>query len=199
LKNRSTFLQAFSNSSIKPSKVKMEPEEEVIITLPRKVTNACLAPDFPGGDMTEPGQPLNRLVIPAIATLISGTRTISPALATIALTLGSDELFRPGVEGEIQVGTEINLSVFGKNRFGQINPAEIPMPGSGRRIPKNRAEARDDRHLIVSSRAGAKNTAFRVSELKQIARNLGLSLNGNKDELVNRIQTEIKNYYQLQE
>ena len=177
----------------------MEPEEEIVTSLSRPVTNPCLNPISPGGIMSEPNQPLTRLFVPNIATLISGAPPIPIELATIALALDVDESNRLVSGNDIQVGTEINLSVFGKSKFGQINPAEIPVSGSGRHIPRNRAEARDILHLIVPSRAGAKNTAFRVNELKIIARNLGLSLSGNKDELVNRIRTDIINYFQLQQ
>lgn len=169
----------------------------------KSVTNPCLTIGLIGGTMAEPGQPLNRLSIPDISTLISDRPSVPSELGTIpfeviaALDRGTHTVqTAPGEEPT--VGHEINLGVFGKNKFGQINPAEIPKQGSGRHIPRNLAEARDSLNFITDTRSGAKNTAFRVNELRQIARNLNLTATGNKPELVNRIRTAVIEYYRLQ-
>lgn len=159
-----------------------------------------------GGRMANPGQPLQRLQIPPIQTLVRKTTETSGSLAMVDV---SDVLNRAGITPrepvlvqDEQIGIQLNLSLFttaiSNQTPSQVTPAELQTArGVGRRVPTNYREARDVLHLIVPQRTGSRNDAFNINELKRIARNLNLAATGNKDVLANNIRSEIIRFFNL--
>lgn len=155
--------------------------------------------DIPvGGKISDRNQPLTRLQIPNISTLVFKTEESAGNLLMINI---SDALQQVGVtpqrsilpEDE-EVGIRLDLNLFGTENIqtaSQVNPSEIGGQTVGRRIPTNYHEARDALHMIVAQRTGKQNYAFGIADLKRIARNLNLSSSGNKDVLANRIRTAV--------
>ena len=160
-----------------------------------------------GGSVAAPGQPLSRIPIPAIHTLVFKTTEDSGNLAAVNV---SDALLRAGITPrqpvlirDETVGIELNLNLFGTaatsgEMTAQVTPAELQTGQVvGKIIPTNFREARTVLHLITAQRTGSRNVAFNINELKKIARNLDLPANGNKDVLANRIRTAIIEFYNL--
>lgn len=158
-----------------------------------------------GGRLSLVGQQLKPLEIPPIRTLIqkptdtTGTLTfvnISEALSRVT----PRENF---VVKDETVGIELNLSLFGASMTGQApggnTPVELQTGQTvGRVIPTNISEALENLHLITGQRTGSKNVAYNINELRQIARNLNLPSNGNKDDLATRIREHVTGFYGIQ-
>jgi len=180
------------------------PQESLAIT----GQNPFLDPFSPpvGGRISEQGQPLNQLQIPAINTLVYKTAETTGNLLMIDI---SDTLQKAGVTprepvlvSEEDIGIQLNINLFGAEGLQtttQVNPAEIGGKMIGRHIPTNYREAYDSLHLIVAQRAGKQNAAFGINELKRIARNLDLASSGNKDVLANRIRTAVTEFFGIRE
>jgi hypothetical protein len=155
-----------------------------------------------GGVMVELGQPLIRLEIPDIRTLIyktSSSGSLSMINMNQVLTSAGITPRQPILVQDENVGIELNLNIL-ENRTSnvQINSADLPSGQTiGRKIPANAREARDVLHLISSQRAGSSNNAFSINELKKIARNLNIPATGSKDVLVNNIRNYIIDFFDL--
>jgi hypothetical protein len=160
-----------------------------------------------GGIVAAPGQPLRRLQVPSIQTLVFKTTENTGNLAAVNV---SDALVRAGITPrqpvlfrDETIGIELNLNLFGATpavaeTTSQVTAADIQTGQVvGRSIPTNFREARSVLHLITAQRTGSRNVAFNINELKRIARNLDLPANGNKDVLANRIRTSIIDFYNL--
>lgn len=160
-----------------------------------------------GGVVVAAGQPLSRIQIPAIHTLVRKTSETSGSLAAVNV---SDALLRAGITPrqpvlirDEAIGIEISLSLVGGTSTSieantQITPADLQAGQVvGKIIPTNFREARSVLHLITAQRTGNRNAAFNINELKKIARNLDLPANGNKDVLANRIRTSIIEFFNL--
>lgn len=155
-----------------------------------------------GGRITGPNEPLTRIQIPPIQTLISKSVNINENLGAVNV---NDVLLRSGVtprqpiriRDEV-IGIELNLSLTG-NPLGQVSPAELQIGQTmGKFIPTTLHEARDALHMITAQRKGTTNRAFAIGELKTIARNLDLSSTGSKDILANRIRAHVIGVFNLQ-
>lgn len=163
-----------------------------------------------GGRIGEHGQPLTRLQIPAINTLVFKTVESTGNLLMVDV---SDALQQAGITprepvlvGDEDIGIQLNLNIFGVEGLqtpAQINPAEIGGQTVGRRLPTDYREARDVLHLITaqrtSKRADTQNATFKIAELKRIARNLNLHSGGNKDVLANRIRTAVTDLFAIKQ
>lgn len=160
-----------------------------------------------GGTVANQGQPLSRLQIPQIQTLVFKTTENSGNLAAVNV---SNALLRAGITPrqpvlirDETIGIELNLNLFGTSATvgetpSQITPAELQTGQVvGKIIPTNFREARSVLHLITAQRSGSRNVAFNINELKKIARNLDLPATGNKDVLAHRIRTAIIEFFNL--
>lgn len=155
-----------------------------------------------GGHVSEKGQPLIRLQIPPIHTLVYKTDESTGNLFMIdagdAFQQAGVTPSRPILTEEEDIGIQLDLNVFGIDALqipSQMNPAEIGGQTLGRNIPTNYQEARNVLHLIVMQRAGSQNAAYNITDLKRIARNLDLSPSGSKAVLANRIRTAIIDFF----
>ena len=63
-------------------------------------------------------------------------------------------------------------------------------------LPTNVAEAQNNLDLITRRLYTENNRNYNLGELKQIAHNLRLPSDGNRERLVNRIRDYINEYYQ---
>jgi hypothetical protein len=81
-------------------------------------------------------------------------------------------------------------------RHTHINSIPIIKPKSkrNRRLPKTWAEARTSLHQISFRRNHPHDTIFTVAELKRIAGNFGLSSDGTKYDLCERLRREIQKH-----
>jgi len=79
----------------------------------------------------------------------------------------------------------------GCHRFKLPN---IAYCGVHRTIPKNLQEAYKVDYLITNKRSSRTNRYFTLSELKILAKNLNISISGNKNLLVGRILDKLKSY-----
>jgi len=159
-----------------------------------------------GGKITGPNEPLSRIQVPLIQTLISKTTNGTESLGLIDV---NDILSRAGITPrqpikivDETIGVELNLNLIGNasgSTSAQISPAELQTGQTmGKFIPTNLREARDALHMITSQRKGTTNRAFAIGELKTIARNLDLPCNGSKDILANRIRSHVIGVFNLQ-
>ena len=160
-----------------------------------------------GGSVVKLGQPLSKIQVPNIQTLVYKTAELSGNLAVVdvseALNKAGITPREPVLFKDETVGIELNISLFGappstQQTQSDISPAITTGQTIGRRIPNNYREARDMLHLITAQRTGSKNIAFNINELKQIAKNLHLQANGNKDALAARIRTAVIELFNLQ-
>ncbi|CAN5891690.1 hypothetical protein BH23THE1_BH23THE1_32480 [soil metagenome] len=153
------------------------------------------------------GQPLSRIFIPPIKTLIFKTADNSGNLAAVNV---NDALSRAGITpqqpilvSDENIGIELNLNLFGGSSNvnetpSQVTPAEVQSGQVvGTIIPTTYREAKSVLHLITAQRTGSRNVAFNITELKRIAKNLDLQASGNKDVLANRIRTAIIGFFNL--
>ena len=159
-----------------------------------------------GATTALPGQPLSRIQIPPIRTLVRKTIDSTGSLTMVNV---GEALNRAGITPretvlvrDETIGIELNLSLFGtaiqEQTPSEVTPSEIQTGQVvGRRIPTNYREARDVLHLIVAQRTGSRNEAFNINQLKMIAKNLNIQSTGNKDVLANRIRTSIIEFYNL--
>ncbi len=157
-----------------------------------------------GGVASTAGSPLTRLQIPPVETLVYKTGETTGRLSMVnvseALTRAGLIPQEPVLVRDETVGIELNLNLFGAalQSPSQVTPmGTAPAQTMGRQIPKDMREARNVLHMITPARAGTKNAAFGITELKQIARNLDLPATGNKDFLANSIRTAIIEYFGL--
>lgn len=154
------------------------------------------------GKITGPDEPLSRIQMPTINTLVSKTINSEESLTAVNV---NDILLRAGVTPrqpvrvkDETIGIELNLNLTGSTN-AQISPAELQTGQiMGKAIPTNLREARDALHMITAQRKGTTNKAFAIGELKTIARNLDLPVNGSKDIIANRIRSHVIEYFHLQ-
>ena len=157
-----------------------------------------------GGEMSEKGEPLSKLFIPPIETLINKPQVSRAELefsqVPFDITSGGTTPVRTVMEAENPFGVHIDIGIHGMISPVQyeINPAQIKGTGTKRPIPTNFPEARSAMGLISNKRSGQKVEFFSLPELRTIAQNLRLPKNGNKDELVNRLISAIKNFYNME-
>ena len=156
-----------------------------------------------GGISSITGQPLPRLQIPIIQTLIYRTEETRGTLSLVDVreTLAQAGITprEPVLIRDEAVGIELNLNLFGAGLHTPTAPVSTGLSAQtlGRQIPTTFREAHSVLNLITPQRSGSKNTAYGINELKQIARNLNIPSTGNKDVLANRIRTEIIQYFGL--
>lgn len=170
---------------------------------------SIVSPGKSGVITTNPGQPLRRIEIPSVNTLINKPLTTT---APISMVEVGERLRQAGItpkepvlHKDEAVGIELSLNLFSSNAAPQImsqtNTIDITsgVQGQivGRYIPTNPKEAKDMLHLISTQRTGKKNGAFGINELKKIARNLDLPATGNKEDIANRIRTHIISFFNL--
>jgi hypothetical protein len=158
-----------------------------------------------GGTLSNPGEPLNRIEVPPIHTLIYKASVTFGLLASVNI---NDALLRAGITPQQPVlvrdaiiGIELNLNLPGTAAppsASFLSPAQLQTGQTvGKIIPTNLKEAYNVRHMINAQRTGNRNVSFDINELKQISKNLNLSASGNKDVLANRINTAINAYYNI--
>src|SRR5665648_205204 len=156
-----------------------------------------------GGRLTVQGQPLSRLQIPQVTTLISQPSGPISTLAEVNVARAFLEL-TPSEQVNLQIvgpddplGMQLNPNiVMDPSVGGTINPAQAQAI-INRRIPTNAREARDMLAFIIVSRTGSENRAFGINELKQICKNLNLPASGSKAELATRIRSYIIEFFNL--
>jgi len=149
-----------------------------------------------GGRMSEQGQPLFRLNIPNIQTLISrSTETEGGALSTVEIaSMIANQNFTP-LPVEQAPGIIIDTSIPGRPSVPEAGPV-ITSQTVGRVLPRTFDEVQRSLSLITPTRAGKKNPAYTLSELKIIAQNLSLPSSGvNKESLANLIIRKVTEYY----
>lgn len=158
------------------------------------------------GTIVGPDQPLPRIQIPYISTLVSKSQESKGTLIMVnvgeALNKAGITPREPILAVNEGIGIELNLNLFssttGMQTPIQMNPTEITGTQTvGRDIPKDAREVRNVLHLITGQRTGSRHDSFNINELKKIARNLNLSTNGNKDAIANRIRTHIEEFFNL--
>jgi hypothetical protein len=158
------------------------------------------------GKITGPNEPLSRIQVPLIQTLVSKTINENENLGAVNV---NEILLRTGITPrqpvrikDETIGIELSLNLGGNSsRFSsaQISPAELQTGQTmGKFVPTNLREARDALHMITSQRKGTTNRAFAIGELKTIARNLDLPSTGSKDILANRIRSHVIEFFHLQ-
>lgn len=171
-------------------------------------SNPFLDPYQPlrGAVITYVGQPLSRIEVPPIQTLVHKTEDTPQSLSVVDV---SQVLNRAGITPRESVlirdeliGIELDINVFGtapsSGMSGSVSPADMQMGQTvGRNIPTNMKEARDSLEFITAQRTGGNHKNFGINDLKKIAKNLHLPTTGNKDVLVNRIRTAVIDYYNL--
>ena len=160
----------------------------------------------PSGRITGQNEPLFRIQVPLIQTLVSKSTSSNENLGAVNV---SDVLLRAGITPrqpvrirDETIGIELNLNLTGNSSgsiSGQISPAELQTGQTmGKFVPTTLREARDALHMITAQRKGTTNRAFAIGELKTIARNLDLSSTGSKDILANRIRSHVIEVFNLQ-
>lgn len=156
------------------------------------------------GRITGPNEPLSRIQVPLIQTLVSKSTNGNQDLGTVNV---NDILLRAGITPrqpvrikDETIGIELSLNLGGNSSSSaQISPAELQTGQTmGKFVPTNLREARDALHMITSQRKGTTNRAFAIGELKTIARNLDLPSTGSKDILANRIRSHVIEFFHLQ-
>jgi hypothetical protein len=156
-----------------------------------------------GGTVSNVGNPLTRLQVPPINTLLYKTEeprgrlgmvSVPEALSRTGLTTQQPMLVRNEA-----IGIELSLATMATP--GQPPPITsggvAPVPGGIQAIPTNMREAREVLSMITPQRTGSKSRVFGINDLKQIARNLNLPSTGNKDVLASRIRTAVIEYFNL--
>lgn len=172
-------------------------EEEPVENLSHNLT---ILPHF-RGSMSENGE-IKRLELPPIKTLITDTKSTKTQLSfiedKIIMTPGGITPIRDTTEEESKFGLTIDIGLKGAiNAYtANINPAQSKAVGT-RIIPSNWEEAKNALPLISTGRSGHNSQTFSLVELRSIASSLGLDKKGQKHELVNRLQTKIKEYWKL--
>jgi len=160
---------------------------------------------IPSATVSQAGQPLARLIIPPIQTLIYKTQPATRIIPMIEAPLPSGQVTPAGVTTPVTPAREetggivLNLNLLGgaPPSEPQINPAQIPSQSLGTRIPTKPREVLEVLHMITAKKAGSKNEAFTLVELKQIAKNLHLPVLGNKDGIATSIRNYIIEFFNL--
>jgi hypothetical protein len=153
-----------------------------------------------GARLSTEGQPLNRITIPNINTLIysSGQTQIRTGLQGLIVKADIKTAALPSrniTDEEKQIGIVIESGI-----VGQPTPGSIPHTNTMqdvRQIPTNYAEAYAVRHLISSQRPSKNIKLYGKPELVKIAQNLQLNTSGKKDELSARILTALYSFYDI--
>jgi hypothetical protein len=154
-----------------------------------------------GAKLSVEGQPLNRIIIPPIKTLIysSNQTQLQTSLQSVIINQDIQKLNLPSriiSEEEQQIGIVI------ENNMGfQPTPGSVPqtsaIPGS-RAIPTDYTSALANRHLISQGRASKNVKVYNKAELVQLAKNLQINALGKKDELSNRILAALDSFFDKQ-
>jgi len=156
------------------------------------------------GVLVNRGQPLQKIVVPPIRTLIYESTDKIPSLAmvTVQTALAAENvILNRDAETDatnVGIGLDISLLTLGSQAPSQISSTMGDGRITGRQIPTNMHEARAVINQISPTRAGAKNEAYGITELRQIARNLNIAASGKKEELANRIRKEVMEFFNLQ-
>lgn len=152
------------------------------------------------GKVSIEGNPLNRIFIPDIETLVSENSRVSRQLPSINIQsllakAGQTPVKPAPFNGNTGIMLDVNLT---KNE-GSSLPENVNLGGTyqtGVKLPTTLEEARDKLALIVPERAG-RNGKFGVNHLQQIARNLGIESHGNKAAIANRIRSAVITHFNL--
>lgn len=156
-----------------------------------------------GGYITSFGEPLSRITVPKINTLI-----VKIGEYTTMLGMSEASLEFPNVGVNVDniivrnesIGIQLNLNSWSSVSTERTNSGHIMTSTGqvvGKRIPRNFTEAREMLQFISPKRTGSENQSFDVQELKQIARNLNLATTGIKEVLANRIISAVNEFFGL--
>ena len=138
---------------------------------------------IPRGRMSFKGEPLNRLEFPYIETLIVPVKTDSvprmPKVSSAPVLLNEPSA----------VGIHLGLDLY--------EPTVVSTEGYtvGTKIPSTYKEIRDNLNLISTQRSGTRSSSYSLSELKQIAKSINISVTGKKEMIAARIREEVLRYY----
>ncbi len=149
--------------------------------------------------LTNPGEPLFRLRIPNIQTLISRrAESERPEIGMVGLqtTVESQKFASKAIGKEDVIGITIDTSVPG----GQGGPVMAETPpilaqSVGRQLPRTYEEARNNLSLITPGRSGKRTNVYKLDELKKIAQNLNLPSAGNKETIANTIVNAVARFF----
>lgn len=152
------------------------------------------------GAMVQFGQPLRRLQIPNIQTLISTPEQSGVApienVSIVSVIDTAKFVNHVPVEGERVLGITIDTRIPGQQIMAPgTSQEQFASQGVGRQIPRSFQEARNVLGMINPGRSGKKGNAFSQAELKKIAQNLSLPSSGSKAELANRLIQAITSFY----
>jgi len=167
--------------------------------------NPFLDPFSPpkGGEIAEPNQPLIKLDIPDIKTVIHKTTESLGQLSMVSITKAFTDAGQIpqkqvlGTDQNIGIKLDISMLSVGTKTLVQSNPSEIQTGTIRGRIPCTPAEVKQNLHLVSTKRTSSTSKNYSITELKQIAKCLQLPASGNKDVLANNIRNYIQELYGL--
>jgi hypothetical protein len=151
------------------------------------------------GMLTNPDEPLFRLRIPNIQTLISRrVENERPEIGMVGLqtAVESQKFVSKAIGREDVIGITIDTSVPGL-QIGPVMTENQPVLAQsvGKQLPRTYEEARNNLSLIVPGRAGKRTNVYKLEDLKAIARNLNLPSTGNKETIANTIVTAVTRFF----
>ena len=143
-------------------------------------------------------QPLPRIILPNISTLISNESTGATGklgMTNIETLIGSQTqnlVARPITLEEQTIGITIDTGVTENTgtTSGVVSGQTV-----GRQLPRTFSEVRDVLSLVTPGRAGKRSKVYDLVELKKIAQNLSLPTGGNKASLANSITQAVVAYF----